>query len=77
MSSVLIGIMYVLTMVLIFGTIILISYICEKRRWNKGTCKCGGRFIFLENDYENDCKWYKCNKCNKEIDIILLSIDKG
>lgn len=75
MSKVLIGIIYVIWSIVFICILILINYMYEKKRWNNGYCKCGGKLIFLEKDYEHDCRWYACNKCNKQIDLTWFKLN--
>lgn len=75
MSKILIGIVYALSAISFIGTLSLLHYFYEKKKWNNGSCKCGGKFIFVGKDYEHDCRWYICDKCKKQIDLTWIKGD--
>lgn len=58
-----------IAMVLVWLGAIPIFYASEKRIFNHGKCKCGGRWRLLFTDSQsNDA--YKCDKCGR---IVWLS----
>ena len=52
----------------------VIGFVTERRTWNGGKCKCGGRWKWFDTDSQGG-RGYQCTKCKRYTWISYPGID--